>query len=77
MKNIFKQTWFIVILLMVFPPLGIVLMFHFTQWRTNVKMVLAIIFGLIWIVAIVISVNQEAQLAAQNLCARWLEGIRA
>ncbi len=41
-----------VFFLFVFPPLGIFLMFRLTNWPLGVKKSVAVIWGIIWVVAI-------------------------
>ncbi len=67
MKKILSNPLLIILLLLVFPPVGIFVMFKWGTWDTNWKTGLAIVFSIIWIVSIVMSINQEAQLAAQGM----------
>lgn len=56
-----------VLLLMIFPPLGIFVMFKFTDWNNNWKKAIAVIAIVIWIAAIITTMNEEVQLAAQGM----------
>lgn len=50
-----KQFLFSVIsvfFLMVFPPLGIFLMFRLTNWHEGIKKSIAVIWSVIWVIAI-------------------------
>ncbi len=54
-----------VICLFVFPPLGIFLMFRLTNWNDGVKKSIAVIWSIIWIIAIWQAV-QETMLLMQT-----------
>ena len=56
-----------VLLLMIFPPLGIFVMFKFTNWNDNWKKAIAVISLIIWIAAIVTTMNEEVILDAQGM----------
>lgn len=56
-----------VLLLMIFPPLGVFVMFKFTDWNNNWKKAIAVIAIVIWIAAIITTMNEEVQLATQGM----------
>ena len=58
-----------VLLLMIFPPLGVFVMFKFTDWNNNWKKAIAVIAIVIWVVAIITTMNEEVQLATQGMYA--------
>lgn len=68
MKNFLGNPIIVFLLLIVFPPLGIFLMFQFTNWKMGWKMFFAVICSIIFIVAIIVSINQEARNMAENMC---------
>lgn len=67
MKNFLSNPVIIVLLLFVFPPLGILIMYRCSEWDGNWKLGLSVVFMIIWIASIVMSISQEAQLAAQAM----------
>lgn len=67
MKKILSNPLLIILLLVVFAPVGIFVMYKWGTWDTNWKTGLAIVFSIIWIASIVMSISQEAQLAAQAM----------
>ncbi len=44
------------------PPIGIFLMFKFLNWNEGVKKCVAVIWGITWLVAIYMTVQETAQL---------------
>ncbi|MEG2377822.1 MAG: hypothetical protein RSC43_05640 [Clostridia bacterium] len=68
MKRFLGNPIIVFIFLISLPPLGIFLMFQFTEWQTGIKMALAVIFSIIWIVAIITTINEVARESAmQNM----------
>lgn len=63
----FLLTALTVFFLMIFPPIGIVLMFKCTTWSDGVKKSVAVIWSLIWIAAIWMSVQETMALAQQGM----------
>lgn len=51
----YKRMWFIVLMLIVFAPMGIILLWNFGKQQKNTKLVLSVIFGIFFI--IVLSTN--------------------
>jgi len=67
MKTFFSNPVLIIALLIAFPPLGIFIMYRFSEWDSNWKLGLSVVFMIIWIASIFMSINQEAQLAATGM----------
>lgn len=68
MKDFLGNPILVFLLLIVFPPLGIFLMFQFTDWAMGWKMFFAVICSIVFIVAIIVSINQEARSMAETMC---------
>ncbi|MBQ3054501.1 MAG: hypothetical protein IJC88_00165 [Oscillospiraceae bacterium] len=66
MKN-FLLTVITVAFLFTFPPLGIFFMFKFLNWSDGVKKSVAVIWSVIWVMAIYMTVQETAQLAQQGM----------
>lgn len=66
MRAFFGNPVVVFLFLMVFPPLGIFFMFHFTEWSMGWKMALSVVFGAVFIIAIIWSMQQEAALLAEQ-----------
>ena len=76
MKKILGNPIIVFFFLVVFAPIGIFLMFTFTEWSNGMKLALATIFGIGFVVAVVQTVNESAELEAQqNLM--YMKNIRA
>ena len=76
MKKILGNPIIVFFFLVVFAPIGIFLMFTFTEWSNGMKLALATIFGIGFVVAVVQTVNESAALEAQqNLM--YMKNIRA
>ena len=76
MKKILGNPLIVFFFLVVFAPIGIFLMFTFTEWSNGMKLALATIFGIGFVVAVVQTVNESAALEAQqNLM--YMKNIRA
>lgn len=71
MRAFFGNPIVVFLFLIVFPPLGIFFMFHFTDWSLGWKMALSVVFGIIFIVAIIWSIQQEAAMIAQENMLRF------
>ena len=66
MKKILGNPIIVFFFLIVFAPIGIFLMLTFTDWSNGMKMALATIFGIGFVVAVVMTVNESAALEAQQ-----------
>ena len=66
MKNVLGNPIIVFFFLVVFPPVGIFLMFTFTDWSNGMKLALATIFGIGFVAAVVMTVNESAALEAQQ-----------
>ena len=66
MKKILGNPILVVLGLIVFPPLGVFMMFYFTEWANGIKIFLAVVSCTIFIVAVVTAMQQEAQELAQQ-----------
>ncbi len=66
MKQFFLNV-LTVFFLMVFPPIGILLMFKCTTWSDGVKKSIAVIWSIIWVAAIWMSVQETAALMQQGM----------
>ena len=67
MKKILSNPVVIILMLFVFPPLGILIMYRCSEWDSNWKLGLSVVFMILWIGAVLMSISQEAQLAAQTM----------
>ncbi len=67
MKKILSNPVVIVLMLLVFPPLGILIMYCCSEWDSNWKLGLSVVFMILWIGSILMSISQEYQLAAQTM----------
>lgn len=65
-RSFFGNPVVVFLFLMVFPPLGIFFMFHFTEWSMGWKMALSVIFGAIFVIAVVKTIQEDAMRAAQE-----------
>ena len=65
MKSILGNPIVVFFFLVVFSPLGIFLMFTFTDWPNSIKLTLALAFGVAFIIGIVMTLNESAALEAQ------------
>ena len=66
MKNVLGNPIIVFFFLVVFAPVGIFLMFTFTDWSNGMKLALATIFGIGFVAAVVMTVNESAALEAQQ-----------
>lgn len=57
-KQIYEKTWFIILLLIFFFPVGLFLMWKYSQWNKAVKIIVTILVGLM-VVFTVVSDNSE------------------
>ena len=48
--KIYEKTWFIIVMLIVFFPVGLFLMWKYSNWNKVVKIIISVIFGLALIV---------------------------
>lgn len=65
---LFQRTGIIILLLIFFPPVGICLMWRYMpQWKTGMKVALSILFGLVFIFALVPKAGDNAADADQPL----------
>ena len=67
MKRILSNPVLIILMLFVFPPLGILIMYRCSEWDSNWKLGLSVVFMILWIGAVLMSISQEAQFAAQTM----------
>ena len=51
-KKFYEKTWFIILMLFLLAPVGIFLLFKYTTWNKTVKIILSVVFGMIFIVVI-------------------------
>ena len=70
MKRVLGNPIVVFFFLIVFAPIGIFLMFTFTDWSNGLKFALATIFGISFIVAVVTTVQEIAALEAQLTMAK-------
>ncbi len=42
MKKFYEETWFSIVLLVVFFPLGLFTMWKYTDWNKNIKIIVTI-----------------------------------
>jgi len=66
MKKVLGNSIVVFFFLIVFAPIGIFLMFTFTDWSNGMKLALATIFGIGFVAAVVMTVNESAALEAQQ-----------
>lgn len=67
-EKFYKKTWFIVLTLFIFAPLGIFLMFRYKHWKLPIKITLALFFALIFIITITAEKTDSKQsLAAKTV----------
>ncbi len=76
MKRILGNPIIVFLFLVVFSPIGIFLMFTFTDWSNGMKLALATIFGIAFVVAVVMTVNESAALEAQQMMA-YIKNVNA
>ena len=55
----YKRTWFIVLMLLFVPPVGIFLMWKFTRWNQVLKVILSVVFGILFIFALMIGSSED------------------
>ena len=49
--KIYEKTWFIIVMLIVFFPVGLFFMWKYSNWNKVVKIIISVIFGLMLIVS--------------------------
>jgi len=49
-QKFYQKTWFIVLALIFFAPLGVFLLFKYKQWKTPVKIIIAVVALLLFLV---------------------------
>lgn len=76
MKKILGNPIIVFFFLVVFAPIGIFLMITFTDWSNGMKLALATIFGIGFVVAVVMTVNESAAYEAQQTM-HYIKNIRA
>ena len=76
MKKILGNPVVVFFFLVVFAPVGIFLMITFTDWSNSMKLALTTIFGIGFVVAIVMTVNESAALEAKQTL-QYIKNIRA
>ena len=59
-KKFYQRNWFIILMLFLFAPVGIILMWQNTSWNKIVKIALSVFFGLIFVAALFGALSDES-----------------
>ena len=62
----YQKTWFIILTLLIFAPIGIFLLFKYTSWAKSVKIVLAVISLIIFIPILIAALSDKSSSANLN-----------
>lgn len=76
MKRILGNPIVVFFFLIVFTPIGIFLLFTFTDWSNSVKLALGTLFAISFVIAIVMTINESAALEAQQTMA-YIKNVNA
>lgn len=57
--KLWKRTWFIVLIAIIFPPVGIFLIWQFADWKKSVKVIMTVISAFILLMAIANMTNNN------------------
>ena len=58
-KKIYQKTWFIILLLIIFWPVGLFLMWKYADWKKAVKIVITVLVAVCMIFAFIPSTNND------------------
>lgn len=58
-KAFYKRTWFIIICLIIFFPVGLFFMWKYADWRKMVKVIVTIVIGLLLIISVCLPTNES------------------
>ena len=58
-EKFYKKTWFIILMLIIFFPVGLFLMWKFSKWNKVAKIIITIIIGLLFIIGLIPTDNTE------------------
>lgn len=65
-KKLYKSNWFIILMLILFFPLGLVLMWAFADWRKLIKWIVTATIVLLGIISITIETPQDTSTINNN-----------
>lgn len=60
-KKFYEKTWFVVLMLIVFWPVGVFLMWRYTEWNKPVKVAISVVAGIMLIYGFFLQKSNEKQ----------------
>ena len=56
-KKLYQKTWFIILLLVVFFPVGLFLMWKFSSWKTIVKIIVSAVVAIVVVTGVIVIIH--------------------
>lgn len=64
--KLYTRTWFIILLLIIFFPVGLFLMWKYTKWKKFVKIIITIVIGIFFIIGLFMPAEETSDYGSDD-----------
>lgn len=65
-KVVYKKTWFIIVCLIIFFPVGLFLMWKYADWKKVIKIVVTVVIGILFLIGICALADESTEYENNN-----------